>query len=104
MGVCMCAVLLMRGTCCSSPSTHMLEPRTFDADVTFPSFGSSRSYLEACMRLYPSAATTDPIFLSSGAEDYFLSASYFDEGEFVSPNAGLTFKDARGGIGAYKVR
>lgn len=33
------------------------------------------TYLEACMRLYVGAAQ-DPIFLSSGAEDYFLSARY----------------------------
>ena len=31
------------------------------------------SYLEACMRLYVGGAA-DPLFLSSGAEDYFLSA------------------------------
>ena len=38
------------------------------------------------MRLMPGALNTSqsntPIFLSSGAEDYFLSASYFDEGLF----------------------
>lgn len=59
------------------------------------------------MRFYPSAAAAQnrstPIFLSSGAEDYFLSASYFDEGEFVTPNSGLTFKDGTGGIGSYKM-
>ena len=47
---------------------------------------SNFSYLEACMRLMPGASNTSqsntPIFLSSGAEDYFLSASYFDEGLF----------------------
>jgi hypothetical protein len=44
------------------------------------------SYLEACMRLFPAPSNSSqpksPIFLSSGAEDYFLSASYFDEGLF----------------------
>jgi len=69
----------------------------------FDAAGSSYSYLEACMRLYPTGDATSPLFLSSGAEDYFLSASYFDEGEFVSPNSGLTFKDNRGGAGAYKM-
>ena len=43
--------------------------------------GHSEGYLEACMRFFPTGAaaadpnTTAPIFLSSGAEDYFLSAS-----------------------------
>lgn len=58
------------------------------------------------MRFYPtakeSATNSTPIFLSSGAEDYFLSASYFDEGEFISPNSGLTYK-AGGAIGSYKL-
>ena len=44
------------------------------------------SYLEACMRLVPKAMNNNdqpnPIFLSSGGEDYFLSASYFDDGMF----------------------
>lgn len=66
----------------------------------------SVGYLEACMRFYPNAkdaaTNSTPIFLSSGAEDYFLSASYFDEGEFISPNSGLTYK-AGGAIGSYKL-
>lgn len=65
----------------------------FDAD------SASLSFLEACMRLYPAFTATKPIFLSSGAEDYFLSASYFDEGEFITPESGLTYKQG-GGIGA----
>ena len=68
--------------------------------------GESTGYLEACMRFYPNAkdaaTNSTPIFLSSGAEDYFLSASYFDEGEFISPNSGLTYK-AGGAIGSYKL-
>lgn len=44
------------------------------------------SYLEACMRFVPKAMDNNnqpnPIFLSSGGEDYFLSASYFDDGMF----------------------
>lgn len=49
-------------------------------------------FLEACMRFFPDGAGEDePIFLSSGAEDYFLSASYFDEGMFKTSQAGLTY-------------
>ena len=33
---------------------------------------------------------------SSGTEDYFLSASYFDEGTFASSQAGLTWKNSVG--------
>ena len=72
----------------------------------FDAVGHSLTYLEACMRFFPNAASAaknaTPIFLSSGAEDYFLSASYFDEGEFLSPNAGLTYKNG-GAVGAFKM-
>jgi len=47
------------------------------------------NYLEACMRAYVDGSEK-PLFLSSGTEDYFLSAYYFDEGEFTTPNSGLT--------------
>ena len=43
----------------------------------------------------------EPLFLSSGGEDYFLSAFYFDEGEFRAPGAGLTYKSG-GSMSAYK--
>ena len=52
------------------------------------------------MRLVTDGAQT-PLFLSSGAEDYFLSASYFDEGMFKTPNSGLTFFEKGGTLGAY---
>ena len=58
--------------------------------VNFDSKGPNFGYLEACMRLVTDGATT-PLFLSSGAEDFFLSASYFDEGMFKTENSGLTF-------------
>ena len=58
-------------------------------------------YLEACMRFYPDGQK-DPTFLSSGAEDYFLSAYYFNEGEFKTPNSGLTYFDGKGVLSAYK--
>ena len=65
--------------------------------------GPSFLYLEACLRLIvDERSDDDPIFLSSGAEDYFLSASYFDEGMFKTPEAGVTFFDRHGTVGAYK--
>lgn len=36
-------------------------------------------------------------------EDYFLSASYFDEGRFTTSQSGLTYKTGSGGIASYKV-
>jgi len=67
---------------------------------------SNDGYLEACMRAQFDGSD-DVTFLSSGAEDYFLSAYYFNEGEFKTPNSGLTYKGAgntpsAGEISAYK--
>jgi len=51
--------------------------------------GEYMSFLEACMRAYPSG-TKKPVLLSSGLEDYFLGTYYFDTGLFYSDTAGLT--------------
>ena len=56
--------------------------------IQFDASGADYTYLEACMRLYNDGAST-PLYLSSGAEDYFLSSSYFDEGMFKTPNSGM---------------
>ena len=56
---------------------------------------------EACMRAMIDGATS-PLFLSSGAEDYFLSAYYFNEGEFKTPNSGVTYYDGKGTLSVYK--
>jgi hypothetical protein len=59
-------------------------------------------YLEACFRAEIDGAAS-PLFLSSGAEDYFLSAYYFNEGVFKTGQAGLTYKDNKAGkMSAYK--
>jgi hypothetical protein len=70
----------------------------FDAKTTTSGYG----YLEACMRALIDGATS-PLFLSSGAEDYFLSAYYFNEGEFKTPNSGLTYYDGKGVLSVYKI-
>lgn len=67
----------------------------FDADA--PSY----TYLEACLRLLADG-NKKPLFLSSGAEDYFLSSSYFDEGMFKTEESGLTYFDGHGSLSAYK--
>jgi len=43
------------------------------------------------------------MFLSSGAEDYFLSAFYFDLGMFKTPCSGLSYYDGRGTLSGYKM-
>jgi hypothetical protein len=60
-------------------------------------------YLEACMRLYVDGSAA-PLFLSSGTEDYFNSAMYFDGGPFRFENSGLTYKnEATSSMSAYRV-
>ena len=73
----------------------------FDASNGVPGQSGQYGYLEACMRFYPDGQR-EPMFLSSGAEDYFLSAYYFNEGEFKTPNSGLTYYDHKGTLSAYK--
>jgi hypothetical protein len=51
------------------------------------------SYMEACMRAYIDGAK-EPLFLSSGLEDYFLGTYYFNKGRYATPVAGLTHFDA----------
>lgn len=50
------------------------------------------SFLEACMRAYVGGAK-EPVFLSSGLEDYFLGTYYFESGRFANDLAGLTYFD-----------
>jgi len=52
------------------------------------------SYMEACVRAYEHGAT-EPLFLSSGLEDYFLGTYYFNKGRFYTPLAGLTHLDKK---------
>jgi len=49
-------------------------------------------FMEACFRAFLDGSDL-PTYLSSGTEDYFNSANYFNAGEFRLPNAGLTYKN-----------
>jgi len=60
--------------------------------VTIQAESSDLNYLEACFRAYIDNAT-DPIFLSSGTEDFFLSAFYFNGGIYATSQSGLTHFD-----------
>ena len=48
------------------------------------------NFLEACVRFYANNASA-PQFLSSGTEDFFNSASYFDEAKFNNRQSGVTY-------------
>ena len=69
--------------------------------VTLAGNSSDYNYLEACFRavIDGSSSTT---FLSSGTEDFFLSAYYFNRGIYHLDNAGLTSKTGKGTMSAYK--
>jgi hypothetical protein len=67
--------------------------------VTMATNSSNYLYLEACMR---AVVDSEQMFLSSGTEDFFLSAYYFNTGIYHTNDAGLTAKDNRGFVSMYK--
>ncbi len=60
--------------------------------MTFEGISTNFNYLEACLRAYVDGQK-EPIFLSSGTEDYFLGTYYFNAGLYHNPVAGLTHGD-----------
>lgn len=50
------------------------------------------SFMESCIRAYRSGEQ-DPMFVSSGLEDYFLGTYYFNTGRYANRLAGLTHLD-----------
>jgi len=60
--------------------------------VTFEAISENFNYLEACLRAYPNGQK-EPLWLSSGTEDYFLGTYYFNAGIYHTPVAGLTHGD-----------
>jgi len=50
------------------------------------------SYMESCIRAYEKGKK-DPMFVSSGLEDYFLGTYYFNTGRYANKLAGLTHFD-----------
>ncbi len=67
--------------------------------VTLSGNSKDFNYLEACFR---ATMDGDYAFLSSGTEDFFLSAYYFNKGIYHLDNAGLTSKVGQGIMSAYK--
>ena len=73
---------------------------TLDA-VTSVSIFPQVSFLEGCYRAFIDGSNKT-MWLSSGTEDFFLSAFYFDAPKlFQAPNSGVTYKD-KGRVSAYK--
>ena len=68
--------------------------------VTLAANSTDYNYLEACMRVVIDGG--DTMFLSSGTEDFFLSAYYFNKGVHHFENAGLTSEEGKGIMSAYK--
>lgn len=50
------------------------------------------SFMESCIRAYEKGKK-EPMFVSSGLEDYFLGTYYFNTGRFANKLAGLTHLD-----------
>ena len=71
-----------------------------DLQVTLDTKSSSYLYLEACFRYTVDGQKEQ--FLSSGTEDMFLSAFYFNRGLYHTDSAGLTCFDGVGHMSAYK--
>uniref|UniRef100_A0A1X7UWK7 Uncharacterized protein n=1 Tax=Amphimedon queenslandica TaxID=400682 RepID=A0A1X7UWK7_AMPQE len=69
--------------------------------VTLSANSTDFNYLEACMRVIIDGSNTT-MFLSSGTEDFFLSAYYFDRGLYHLDNSGCTVKEGKGQMSAYK--
>jgi len=64
---------------------------------------SNLNYLEGCFRTYTKGSTVANL-ISTGTEDYFQSAYYFNAGGFHFPGAGLSHKDDTAGtLSAYKI-
>jgi len=62
--------------------------------VTIQAASSDLNFLEACVRAYIDGAAR-PQYLSSGTEDFFLSAFYYNGGLFTNSQSGLTHFDTQ---------
>jgi len=61
------------------------------------------SFMESCIRAYMDN-NEDPLFLSSGLEDYFLGTYYFNTGRYTNLMAGLThFDEEENEFSAYRL-
>ncbi|XP_066924957.1 uncharacterized protein [Clytia hemisphaerica] len=70
--------------------------------VTLAANSTDFNYLEGCFRLC-TRDHTDVQYLSSGTEDFFLSAFYYNKGVYHTQHAGLTYFQHPGTMSAYKI-
>lgn len=69
--------------------------------VTLAANSSDLVFLEGCMRAYIDGSNKTT-WLSSGTEDFFSSAYYFNGGRYHQDNSGLTYINNKGAMSAYK--
>ena len=90
--------------CATSPARGLLYLVTIAAE-SLRDVGDWKdiSYMEGCIRAYLNGGT-EPQYLSSGLEDYFLGSGYFHQNQlYYGAVAGLTFLDAaRKAFSAYR--
>ena len=74
---------------------------------TLSAVSANQNFMEGCYHAYtPHDAAFPGITVSTGTEDYYDSAYYFNGGEFRQPNAGLThFAQVNGSwqVSAYRI-
>ena len=80
-------------TMCDVSGAGMLYQVTMEAEgLRDTDHWKDLSYMEACVRAY-SKDKEEPMFLSSGLEDYFLGTYYYNTGLYSNKLAGLTHLD-----------
>ncbi len=66
--------------------------------ITMAVQSKTMDFLEGCVHAYFDGNTEFPgVLLSTGTEDYFESAFYFNGGQYKLPDAGFTHQDKSGG-------
>jgi hypothetical protein len=80
-----------------------MQGEAAEPDKVYKEKWHNLSFLEACMRAYV-GGSSEPVFLSSGLEDYFLGTFYFISGRFANDLAGLTYFDKENAkFAAYRI-
>ncbi len=80
-------------TMCDVKGAGMLYQVTMEAEgLRDTDHWKDLSFMESCVRAYL-GGSEEPMFLSSGLEDYFLGTYYFNKGRYANMLAGLTHID-----------
>jgi len=82
-------------TLCNVKGAGMLYQVTMEAEgMRDTNHWKDLSFMEACVRAYM-GDEKEPMFVSSGLEDYFLGTYYFNKGRYTNKLAGLTHFDSK---------